>query len=81
MEVPDELRRFHSTLDVPTNIIVGAADTLTLPEDSRELAQRLPRGELTVVLKAGHALIVEAPRSFNRNVLSFLARHGRQAAS
>jgi 3-oxoadipate enol-lactonase len=74
LEVPDELRRFHSAVQVPTNIVVGAADTLTPPDDSRELAERLPRGELTVIPGAGHALIAEAPRLFNRNVLAFLDR-------
>lgn len=74
LEVPDELRRFHRNLDVPTKIIVGELDSLTPPQDSRELAARLPRSELSVIGGAGHALIAESPLAFNRQVLSFLAK-------
>jgi 3-oxoadipate enol-lactonase len=75
LEVPDELRELHSGVLVPTKVIVGADDLLTPPDDSRELATRLPRAELTVIPEVGHALIVEAPVAFNNVVLSFLRRH------
>jgi 3-oxoadipate enol-lactonase len=76
LEVPDELREHHARVDVPTCLIVGGLDRLTPPEDSLELAKRLPRGGLTVIPEVGHALIAEAPRQFNHAVLSFLSRHG-----
>lgn len=75
LEVPDELRRYHGSVKAPTQILVGALDTLTPPDDARELAARLPHCELTVIPEAGHALIAEAPMQFNRCVLRFLARH------
>jgi 3-oxoadipate enol-lactonase len=75
LEVPDELRALHSGLTMPTSIIVGALDALTPPEDSRELAARLPHAELTIIPHVGHALIAEAPVQFNQAVLSFLLRH------
>jgi 3-oxoadipate enol-lactonase len=75
LEVPDELRALHSGIDIPTSIVVGALDALTPPEDSQELAARLPRAELNIIPNAGHALIAEAPGQFNQTVLSFLVRH------
>jgi 3-oxoadipate enol-lactonase len=75
LEVPDELRVLHAGVHIPTRIVVGAADQLTPPADSEELAARLPRAELTVIPGAGHALIAEAPVQFNHAALSFLSRH------
>jgi 3-oxoadipate enol-lactonase len=76
LEVPDELRELHAQLSIPASVVVGAVDALTPPEDSEELAARLPRAELTVIPEVGHALIAEAPVQFNHAVLSFLLRHG-----
>jgi 3-oxoadipate enol-lactonase len=75
LEVPDELRDNHRRLNAPTCVVVGDGDTLTPPADSRDLAARLPRGELRVIANAGHSLIAEAPVQFNREVGSFLLRH------
>ena len=74
LELPDALRESHANVVMPTCVVVGEDDTLTPPEDSRELAARLPRGELHVLPDVGHSLIAEAPLQFNRTVLSFLLR-------
>jgi len=79
LEVPDELRENHRALFAPTCVVVGEGDTLTPPADSRDLSERLPRGELQVIRNAGHSLIAEAPVQFNRAVLSFLRRHAHAA--
>jgi 3-oxoadipate enol-lactonase len=76
LEVPDELRELHAGLKIPASVVVGSLDALTPPEDSQELAARLPRAELTIIPEVGHALIAEAPVQFNHTVLSFLLRHG-----
>jgi 3-oxoadipate enol-lactonase len=75
LEVPDELRQLHASITKPTTIIVGELDTLTPPADSHELSRRLPHGSLTIIPRAGHALIAEAPLQFNHAVLTFLRQH------
>jgi len=80
LEVPDELREQHARIRVPTMLLVGALDRLTPPADSEELAKRLPRGELTIIPGAGHALIAETPRLYNRAVLQFLSRNACAAS-
>jgi 3-oxoadipate enol-lactonase len=81
MEVPDELRDNHRSVRVPTCVLVGDSDTLTPPADSRDLADRLPRGELHLIRNAGHSLIAEAPVQFNREVLRFLRQHAHAMPS
>lgn len=75
LEVPDELRRYHGAIGAPTQILVGALDSLTPLQDSQELAGRVPHSQLCVIPDVGHALIAEAPIQFNRAMLGFLAQH------
>jgi pimeloyl-ACP methyl ester carboxylesterase len=54
-------------LAVPTDVIVGAEDVVTPPENARRLHAALPagvRGTLTEVPAAGHALYHQAPAAF-----------------
>jgi pimeloyl-ACP methyl ester carboxylesterase len=54
-------------LAVPTDVIVGAEDVVTPPENARRLHATLPaavRGTLTQVPAAGHALYHQAPAAF-----------------
>ena len=60
---------------VPTHVVVGADDTLTPPEVSREMARRIPGAELTIVEEAGHLSNIEQPQRFNSAVLRFLRAH------
>ncbi len=48
----------------PALVIVGEEDTLTTPEDARDLAATLPKSELAKVPGAGHLLPVERPDAF-----------------
>lgn len=59
---------------VPTLVLVGADDRLTPPEMARDLQQRIPFSDLTVIPEAGHLSNIECPGAFNRAVLAFLLR-------
>ncbi len=59
-------------IDVPTLVIVGAHDTLTPPELSREIAQGIPGAELVVIDDCGHLSTIEQPEAVNDAIRSFL---------
>jgi 3-oxoadipate enol-lactonase len=61
-----------SRISVPTQVIVGAEDTLTPPRHSRWLAERIPGATLTEVPNAAHVLSIECPEAFNGALLQFL---------
>lgn len=67
-------------LTVPTLVICGAADLATPPSVARMIAARIPESELAVAAEAGHSVYWEQPDFFNRTVLAFVARHGKQSA-
>jgi len=71
----------HDTCDrlpqikAPTLVIVGDADRLIPPENSRILASRIPNAEMVIVKNAGHGF-TEAPEATTA-MLDFLKRHPR----
>jgi pimeloyl-ACP methyl ester carboxylesterase len=60
---------------VPALVILGARDRLVNPEESREMARRLPKGRLLVFPEAGHACFLEHHERFNAEVRRFAERH------
>jgi pimeloyl-ACP methyl ester carboxylesterase len=46
---------------VPAVVVVGAGDRVVRPESQRDLAARLPRGELVILDGVGHFVPQEAP--------------------
>lgn len=66
------------TIGAPTLVVVGADDRLTPPADAEVLAAAIPGAQLAVLPGAAHALMVAAPRAFNRTVLGFL--DGRESS-
>ena len=70
----DRLRGELIGLDVPTLVVVGSQDILTPVADAEELAELILGAELAVVPRAGHGVMAEQPRAFNRAVLEFLGR-------
>jgi len=66
------------TLRVPTLVISGAADLATPPSIARMIAAKIPNAELVVAPESGHSVYWEEPEVFNRAVLAFIAKHGRQ---
>jgi len=64
-------------LNVPTQVICGAADLATPPSIARIIAAKIPHAELVIAPEAGHSVYWEEPELFNRAVLSFIGKHGR----
>lgn len=58
-------------MTMPALLLVGELDT-KFTGINREMAQLLPRSELRIVARAGHAIHVEQPEIWLENVLSFL---------
>lgn len=61
------------TIDVPTLVLVGDADTLTPPCEAELLAERIPAATLRVIPGAGHVTCMEEPETFNRELRAFLS--------
>lgn len=61
-------------LSVPVLVVVGEEDTLTPPEESRSMAERIPGAELVVIPGAGHLSSLERPEAFNEALRRFLRR-------
>jgi pimeloyl-ACP methyl ester carboxylesterase len=59
-------------INVPTLVVVGAEDTLTPPEHSKQMAAAIPGARLEVLSGVGHLPPLEAPELFNAVVASFL---------
>jgi pimeloyl-ACP methyl ester carboxylesterase len=49
------------TIDVPTLIVVGESDAITVPDASREMAAAIRGSTLVIVPSAGHMALVEQP--------------------
>ena len=62
-------------LDVPTLLIAGDLDAKYRALAS-EMACALPNARAVIVPGAGHAVHLEQPQSFAKNVLEFLQRVG-----
>lgn len=60
--------------DVPAVVIAGAEDALVPAEETRRMADALPRGELVVVPEAGHLSALEAPAEVNAALAGLLRR-------
>jgi pimeloyl-ACP methyl ester carboxylesterase len=57
----------------PALVICGSEDSMTPPEYSRYLVEKLQRATLRIVDKAGHMVMVEKPFEVNAAILKFLA--------
>jgi pimeloyl-ACP methyl ester carboxylesterase len=72
-ERPDS-RPILGSIDVPTTVIVGSADTLTPPPMSESMAKAIPRADLVVLDGAGHLSNLEDPDGFTAALRSLLRR-------
>ncbi|HYO12398.1 MAG TPA: alpha/beta fold hydrolase [Thermoanaerobaculia bacterium] len=61
-------------LSVPALIVVGEEDTLTPPQESRSMAERMPGAELVEIARAGHLSNLERPEAFDEALGRFLKR-------
>ena len=60
---------------VPALIVAGERDLFTPLRRSREMAERIPGGELLVLREGSHAAMVEQPELLALSLEKFLARH------
>src|SRR5690606_26940589 len=72
-ERPDSTPQLRS-INVPTQLIVGASDEITPPGDARLLARAIPGAQLEIIERAGHLPSLEQPAVFNRVLAAFLER-------
>ena len=56
----------------PAQIIVGELDVATPPNDSRLMADQIPRAHLTTIPGAAHLSNLEQPETFNQIVEAFV---------
>lgn len=70
-----DLRRTNTLIEVPTLVIGGSDDKVTLASHSSEIAQAIPGARL-VILPGVHMLNVERPQDFIRLVTAFLSEAG-----
>jgi pimeloyl-ACP methyl ester carboxylesterase len=73
-----DLRPRLPEVKVPALVLAGAHDRLVAPEESRELADMLPRAQMAELAEAGHALFLESAEEFNRLVGRFASRRLRR---
>jgi pimeloyl-ACP methyl ester carboxylesterase len=66
-------------LRVPTLILCGARDRLTVPDLSRQLSDMIAGSRLQIVPAAGHMLPLEAPDVVNRAIAEFVVSVTRDA--
>ncbi len=67
-----DARPLLGSIGVPTLVLVGAEDRITLPAESEELAGAITGAELAVIEGAGHMVMLERPREFNERLGRFL---------
>jgi pimeloyl-ACP methyl ester carboxylesterase len=78
-----DLRPDIDAIRSPTLVVVGGRDRLVNPEESRELARRLPKGRAVELPDAGHAPMLEEHQRFNAELGRFVTRRlgsGRERA-
>lgn len=71
-----DLRPVLPTVDVPTTILHGEADTRAPREVAEALHAAIPGSRLTVLAGVGHVSCVEAPERFTGELQAFLDRRG-----
>ncbi len=62
-----------SRMDFPVLLVYGEEDTLTPPVEGLQMLERLPRGRMVLLPRAGHMANLEAPESFNTALLGLLS--------
>jgi 3-oxoadipate enol-lactonase len=66
-----DFREAIKNIPVPTLLVAGSDDPVSVPADLKYLADHIPTAQY-VELSASHLSNVEAPEQFNRAVLTFL---------
>jgi pimeloyl-ACP methyl ester carboxylesterase len=61
-----------ASIKVPTLVMVGEHDVITVPDESRAMAAALPGAQLAIIPNAGHLAPLENPDAANEVMLTFL---------
>jgi pimeloyl-ACP methyl ester carboxylesterase len=75
-ERPDVTDRL-SEVELPALVVVGSFDSISSPEEMRQLANGIPGSEFAEIPDAGHMSPMENPDAFNRELTDFLEVAGR----
>src|SRR5262249_20384718 len=62
-----------ANLNRPALVLVGSADRLSTPEETRSWQQRMPNSRLAIIHRAGHLSSIEQPKAFNSALADFIA--------
>ena len=62
-------------LRIPTLVISGDSDQIVPPQNSRNLAARIPDAQLSLIKGGSHLFFLEQPREFNAVLEKFLLAH------
>jgi pimeloyl-ACP methyl ester carboxylesterase len=68
-------RTLAGKIKAPALVIVGNDDSITTPQQSRDLSEAIPRSELVILPRGGHGAWREFPEDSNEVVRSFLERN------
>ncbi|MDT5093688.1 MAG: hypothetical protein QOH60_3051 [Mycobacterium sp.] len=74
LEVHEERAGLAVLAKIPTMVVCGDRDLLTLVSGSRDMAVALPKGELVIVAGAGHLVELERPDVVNDALVSLVER-------
>lgn len=61
------------SIHVPTLVVVGEADAITVPEAAREVAEGIPGAKLVTVPNAGHMALAEQPEVVTAAMVEWLS--------
>ncbi|MFQ6089432.1 MAG: alpha/beta fold hydrolase [Candidatus Methanofastidiosia archaeon] len=59
-------------IEIPTLVIAGQWDTITLRSDAKKIVKEMPNARLDTISYSGHLLIFERPDAVNRSIQRFL---------
>lgn len=71
-----DLRDRIAEIDLPTLILCGEKDPLTPPALSRKLNGSIEGSRCEIIPSAGHMVMIENPKAFNKSVLNFILETG-----
>ncbi|WP_341314751.1 hypothetical protein WN982_05525 [Paraburkholderia sp. IMGN_8] len=69
-------RPWISEIRVPTLVLVGSHDIVSLPEESFEIARLIPNAQIKIIQNAGHNPESEEAEIFTQELSKFIASLG-----
>lgn len=68
-------------IDIPTQVIAGAEDKLTIPSYMKFIAENIKNSRYFELENAGHYLPLFYPEYFNKQLLQFISQHSLTSAT